>query len=76
MQGSDAGDAGDVRGPMLVMQGMPGMLAKFARMQRMLAGMYLQCFVKVRQRGIRSPSQGQGGGDVLGSKCLGRPACR
>ena len=35
---------------------------------------YLQCFLKVGQRGIRSPSQGQGGRGCFGVQVFG-PAC-
>ena len=66
-------DAGDV-----------GIAGDAGRMQRMLAGDAgdcpgrfagsLQCFLKVGQRGIRSPSQGQGGRGCFGVQVFG-PAC-
>ena len=70
----DAGDAG-----------MPGMLAGRACEDAEDVGgdagdcpgrsaRHLQCFLKVGQRGIRSPSQGQGGWGCFGVQVFG-PAC-
>ena len=79
---SDAGDAGDVSDA-----GTPRCWGCWRSLRRCrgcwrgcwrLSGAICTVFtvvLKVGQRGIRSPSQGQEGRDVLGSKCLGRPAC-